>query len=321
MELCHETGSIRDVIALHGNSLGARRAFIDGREIETNTTMASVRRDFRHSSHQIVTEFVQEGDSNFSVKGPLLPKVGFDTFRTDAHWHFLNASRVLPARATTEHQLTCIVNRAYFRDQARKWTESPDGWDRVAPRCPAQVTRQHLFYTALLEQYLPSGVSVDVTEIGGGFGGLAHVWLSTVPTRVRRYTIIDLEAALELQRWYLGKNLGQAELDRRMTFRTPSQGAADRSSAVPMVAVATYSITELDPGDVLSYLDGVVTHADFFLLAMARPFGAMEIDNDWVHEAVVDRGLYPLATFPIRLGKRLVTLFCRTNRSTSHVFR
>ncbi|HXY43377.1 MAG TPA: putative sugar O-methyltransferase [Acidimicrobiales bacterium] len=87
-----------------------------------------------------------------------------------------------------------------------------------------------------------------VLEIGAGYGRTAYVFLSLYDDC--RYTIVDIEPALTLSRWYLSQ-LFEPE---RLTFLTPEQIQSVSAKSVDL-GVSISTLSEMTPRTRDSYLD------------------------------------------------------------------
>jgi hypothetical protein len=90
-------------------------------------------------------------------------------------------------------------------------------------------------------------------EIGGGYGRTAYALLSVFPQAT--YTIIDIEPALSISRWYLEKLFP----GRRLTF-VPAEDAANLRREFDL-ALSISSLQEMRVDQIAGYLrllDGVV---------------------------------------------------------------
>jgi putative sugar O-methyltransferase len=93
-------------------------------------------------------------------------------------------------------------------------------------------------------------------EVGAGYGRTAYGLLSLYPDS--RYTIIDIEPALGIARWYLSQ-LFDAE---RLTFLTPEEAGSIPNASVDL-ALSISTLAEMTPGTVAEYLrlfDRVAKH-------------------------------------------------------------
>tara|TARA_X000001382_G_scaffold42867_2_gene28892 strand:+ start:3971 stop:4663 length:693 start_codon:yes stop_codon:yes gene_type:complete len=68
------------------------------------------------------------------------------------------------------------------------------------------VHHQHIYYMSSIEYlFKRTFESADITEIGGGFGNLCHLF-KTYYNHTGEYTIVDLPELQEIQKFYLQKN-------------------------------------------------------------------------------------------------------------------
>lgn len=111
-----------------------------------------------------------------------------------------------------------------------------------------RLISQDLANTAMEVAYVAGYVPppTSVLEVGAGYGRTAYAWLSLHPHL--RYTIVDIEPALSISRWYLTTLFGPD----RLTFLAP--GEVDRVERVDL-AVSISTLAEMDPTTVDLYLD------------------------------------------------------------------
>lgn len=87
----------------------------------------------------------------------------------------------------------------------------------------------------------------SILEVGAGYGRTAYVLLSIYPAAT--YTIVDIEPALSISRWYLTQ-LFPAE---RLRFLTPDQVDEVATGSVDL-ALSISSLQEMTPSQVRGYL-------------------------------------------------------------------
>jgi putative sugar O-methyltransferase len=87
----------------------------------------------------------------------------------------------------------------------------------------------------------------SILEIGAGYGRTAYVLLSVYPSAA--YTIVDIEPALSISRWYLS----QLFPSNRLRFLTPDRIDEVASGSVDL-ALSISSLQEMTPGQVRGYL-------------------------------------------------------------------
>jgi len=87
----------------------------------------------------------------------------------------------------------------------------------------------------------------SVLEIGAGYGRTAYVILSVFPEC--NYTVVDIEPALSLSRWYLSQLFGTT----RLTFLTPSEAISIADRSVDL-ALSISSLQEMTPEEIRGYL-------------------------------------------------------------------
>lgn len=100
-----------------------------------------------------------------------------------------------------------------------------------------------------------------ILEIGAGYGRTAYVCLSLYQDC--RYTIVDIEPALTISRWYLSQLF---EPDR-LTFLTPEQADAVPSASVDLaISISTLSeMTTTSRDRYLAFLDNVAAGGRVYL--------------------------------------------------------
>jgi putative sugar O-methyltransferase len=114
-----------------------------------------------------------------------------------------------------------------------------------------RLISQDLANTALEVSALQAGLDGrtprHILEVGAGYGRMAHALLSIYPEA--SYTIVDIEPAIDIGRWYLS----QLFAPERLRFLSPDEarllpaGSAD-------VALSISSLQEMTPQQVESYL-------------------------------------------------------------------
>lgn len=73
-------------------------------------------------------------------------------------------------------------------------------------------------YFLEIEKFLDPNESINIIEIGGGYGGLAEKWLNN--RQIRRYVLCDLPQILKISSTYLKNVLTDQEYNK-ITFATP----------------------------------------------------------------------------------------------------
>ena len=87
----------------------------------------------------------------------------------------------------------------------------------------------------------------SILEIGAGYGRTAYVLLNVFPES--HYTVVDIEPALSISRWYLS-SLFPAD---RLSFLSPGELVSLPASAFDL-ALSISSLQEMLPGQVAAYL-------------------------------------------------------------------
>jgi putative sugar O-methyltransferase len=113
-----------------------------------------------------------------------------------------------------------------------------------------RLISQDLANTALEVAAIRQGLAYEqprsIFEIGGGYGRTAHALLSLFPEA--RYTIVDIEPALSISRWYLERLL-PAERLRFVEFGQVDSLVSDEFD----LALSISSLQEMTPEVVASY--------------------------------------------------------------------
>ena len=102
--------------------------------------------------------------------------------------------------------------------------------------------------TAAIRRALGREKPTSVLEIGAGYGRTAFALLGVYPKA--RYTIVDIEPALSLSRWYLSSLYP----DRDIAFVTSDDASAERIGEVDL-AISISSLQEMTHEQVRHYLD------------------------------------------------------------------
>jgi SAM-dependent methyltransferase len=88
----------------------------------------------------------------------------------------------------------------------------------------------------------------SILELGAGYGRTAYALLSLFPDAT--YTIVDIEPAISISRWYLSELFPP----ERLRFLTPEQ-AGDLPEGSIDLALTISSLQEMTPADVEKYLE------------------------------------------------------------------
>ena len=110
-----------------------------------------------------------------------------------------------------------------------------------------RLISQDLANTALEVRAMRVGVPRSFLEVGAGYGRTAYALLSLYPRST--YTIVDIEPALSIARWYLGQ-LFAAD---RLRFLSPGEVGQIGNNSVD-VALTISSLHEMTPATVAGYL-------------------------------------------------------------------
>jgi putative sugar O-methyltransferase len=112
-----------------------------------------------------------------------------------------------------------------------------------------------------IHRSLEGGTPRSIIEVGAGYGRSAYALLSSYPDA--RYTVVDIEPALSISRWYLSRLFPP----ERLAFLTPSE--ADSLPAASFdLAVSISSLQEMTPAQVARYIrlfDRVASGGTVFL--------------------------------------------------------
>ena len=87
----------------------------------------------------------------------------------------------------------------------------------------------------------------SILELGAGYGRTAYALMTLFPEAT--YTIVDIEPAMSISRWYLTELFGQ----ERLRFVSPRE-AADLASGSVDLALTISSLQEMTPAQVADYL-------------------------------------------------------------------
>ena len=150
-----------------------------------------------------------------------------------------------------------------------------------------RLISQDLANTALevatIVRVLGGQVPTSIVEIGAGYGRSAYVLLKLFPSAT--YTIVDIEPALSVARWYLT----QLFPEERLRFLMPSQ--SDRLPATSFdLGLSVSSLQEMTPEQVAGYvqlLDRVVSGGVVYLKQWKRW-------HNPVDELTLEFGNYPI---------------------------
>jgi len=108
-------------------------------------------------------------------------------------------------RRTTTLQESELQKFCALNDSIGNPNRTSYGSLTVSPTSLRYILHAHLILTHLQSLNLPS---IDIVEIGGGYGGLClaiHHFAAKYALIINSYTIIDLPAIIELQKLYLSK--------------------------------------------------------------------------------------------------------------------
>ena len=129
--------------------------------------------------------------------------------------------------------------------------EEPLAGDPLPVRRRGRLISQDLCNSSLeaasMARLLGDRAPSSILEIGAGYGRLGYLLLSLYPQAT--YTIVDIEPALTISRWYLSQ---QFSADR-LRFLTPEQAEAEESGSVDL-ALSVSTMAEMTAAQVDGYL-------------------------------------------------------------------
>ena len=129
--------------------------------------------------------------------------------------------------------------------------DEPQLGDPLPVRRRGRLISQDLANSALeaaaISRALGGKAPETILEIGAGYGRLAFVLLSVFPGAT--YTIVDIEPALSISRWYLSTLFGA----ERLRFLSPDQADALEPGSIDL-GLAISSLHEMTPEQVAVYL-------------------------------------------------------------------
>jgi hypothetical protein len=111
-----------------------------------------------------------------------------------------------------------------------------------------RLISQDLANTALEVRAMRLAEPRTFLEVGAGYGRTAYALLSLFPAAT--YTIIDIEPALSIARWYLGSLFDPG----RLRFLTPSESDSIESGSIDF-GITISTLSEMTPVGVTAYLD------------------------------------------------------------------
>lgn len=125
------------------------------------------------------------------------------------------------------------------------------GFTKASP-----TSLRYIFHSYIIFRHIQSLnlTSVDIVEVGGGYGGLClalHYFSNRYNININSYTIVDLKAASDLQRLYLKKTIPEANIhcvDAEMFGKN-----IDRNN---MFLISNYCFSEISP----EYQKEYITH-------------------------------------------------------------
>jgi putative sugar O-methyltransferase len=169
---------------------------------------------------------------------------------SDSLWHDVTWSRSERWIYTIMIRLLWNYARRHDRVQATALAEPTLG-DPLPAYSHGRLISQDLANSALEVSAIARALSGrrphSILEVGAGYGRTAYVLLNIFPEC--HYTIVDIEPALSISRWYLS-SLFPAD---RLTFVSPNELGSLPASAFDL-ALSISSLQEMTPAQVAAYL-------------------------------------------------------------------
>jgi putative sugar O-methyltransferase len=159
--------------------------------------------------------------------------------------------------------LWCYAQRATKGHRALALDEPPLGAPlpvQYGGRLISQDLANSVLELSAIERFATAPPQ-HVLEIGAGYGRTAYLFLSLYENC--RYTIIDIEPALTLSKWYLGKLFDSD----RLTFLRPEElGRVQPDSVDLAVSISTLSeMTSVTRDEYLRFIDSVTAGGHVYL--------------------------------------------------------
>jgi putative sugar O-methyltransferase len=251
-----------------------------------------------------------------STPADLLRAIGSKSDVDDSSWEGVPWSR-------SDRRLYCAATRLLWR-YAERVTAGHPALRLPEPligsplpvRLGGRLISQDLANSALeLSAMERGGVGAPshVLEIGAGYGRTAYVFLSLY--QKCHYTIIDIEPALSLSRWYLS----QLFAVDRLTFLTPEQREKVPPASVDL-AVSISTLSEMTPGTrdgYLAFLDEVSAGGLIYLkqwMSWHNPVDNLEVRFD---DFAIPEGWTPVLREPCPVQTRFVQAMWRSSAPLS----
>jgi putative sugar O-methyltransferase len=273
-----------------------------------------------------------DGNFNSSIDDTVTEQE-LQLFRYSERFTFLTADLL---RDNPEYRAAGVrAHPEFMRRALSEYSESQVGWNerdlaRVRDGALAAHTYVHLYYAAVLARCIPAR-SLSVLEVGGGYGGLARVLGKLAPDVFCEYSIVDIPFVTGLQHLLLSKdfpgevtananNSNGTPASRFRLFDTAHSEAALRKSYD--LVIATHSLSELDPRQIRSYVEGALAPARNVLLSLQLKFhenirGYSHQDCSWISERLQERGFESLYENRTEDGRVVTTLLSRTAGAVS----
>ncbi|HYM56541.1 MAG TPA: putative sugar O-methyltransferase, partial [Solirubrobacteraceae bacterium] len=148
--------------------------------------------------------------------------------------------------------------------------QEPTLGDPLPVRRRGRLISQDLANSALeagaITRALDGREPTSILEIGAGYGRLAYVLLSLYPGA--SYTIVDIEPALTITRWYLSSQFAP----ERLRFLSPDEatGLADGSVDLGVAISSLHEMTQAQVEGYLGLLDRVASGGSVYLKQWAQ---------------------------------------------------
>ncbi len=308
-------------------SRSATPVYYRGGEIDRSTTWTTFRSQLIEGAPlQLVTPFQSsDSDENFNSRTDrFVTPADFGGWRYSPVYAFLTADGV-GERGSEHARLLRAAKPRFWAEKVTRYKDIESGWNaddlkRIQRGELASQTYVHLFYASVLCGELRARGN-SVVEIGGGYGGLARCLAAVEPGFWRTYTIIDLPFVQALQEHVLRSEghpvrRGRGDGDAAISLLDALQlGEGDLGERYD-VAIATHSLSELDPAQINFYVDAVLARARFILLAQQLVFhggvrGYSGYDVSWLPALIERRGYRRSWQLQTERGRVLNVLFER----------
>lgn len=242
---------------------------------------------------QLSTRFRSTGDENFNSKiHTQVTNEEMEYFRRNNTYHFIGGVRleteidIIPEFK----QLIKLRFPEFYSTKLSAVRESKTGgWSDkqlkdIESGALSILSYQHIYFALMLAKHHAT-VSASIIEIGGGFGGLPRMMRQLLPDFIGSYTIVDLPFVSRLQEFFLRKESVLVE-GKSPAFNFIHVDKLD--SFFPEkafdIAIATHSMTELDPEWINLYLDKFILHSRTALISMQSLMIPNDHDVTWIED-------------------------------------